>query len=62
VVRRLGNARLLTVRGDGHGVLTQFNACALAVVVSYMNELALPAKGATCAQDVPFGARAGRPR
>jgi pimeloyl-ACP methyl ester carboxylesterase len=60
VVRQLGNARLLTVRGDGHGILTQFNACALAAVIPYLNDTTLPPKGATCEQDIPFAASTAR--
>jgi pimeloyl-ACP methyl ester carboxylesterase len=55
VVRQLGNARLLTLHGDGHGILTQLNQCALAAVVPYLYDLALPPKGATCEQEVRFG-------
>jgi hypothetical protein len=29
VVRQLGNARMLTYRGDGHGVITDLNGCAI---------------------------------
>jgi pimeloyl-ACP methyl ester carboxylesterase/predicted ester cyclase len=54
VVRQLGNARLLTVRGDGHGILTQFNQCALGAAIPYIDHGALPPKGATCEQDIPF--------
>jgi pimeloyl-ACP methyl ester carboxylesterase len=53
VARRLGHARLLTLRGDGHGVLSQLNACALAAVVPYLNSLTLPPAGAICQQEVP---------
>jgi pimeloyl-ACP methyl ester carboxylesterase len=54
VVRQLGNARLLTVRGDGHGILTQLNACALLAAIPYLNHGELPPRGATCEQDIPF--------
>jgi hypothetical protein len=53
-VRQLANARLLTVRGDGHGILTQFNQCALGAAIPYIDHGALPPKGATCEQDIPF--------
>jgi pimeloyl-ACP methyl ester carboxylesterase len=54
VVRQLGNARLLTVRGDGHGILTQLNVCALLAAIPYLNHGELPPSGATCEQDIPF--------
>jgi pimeloyl-ACP methyl ester carboxylesterase len=54
VVRQLGNARLLTVRGDGHGILTQLNVCALLAAIPYLNDGELPPSGATCEQDIPF--------
>ncbi len=50
VVRDLGNARLVTFRGDGHGVLKQFDPCAVAYFVAYVQELALPPAGASCTQ------------
>jgi pimeloyl-ACP methyl ester carboxylesterase len=52
VVRQLGNARLLTVHGDGHGILTQLNVCALLAVIPYLDHGELPPKDATCEQDV----------
>jgi pimeloyl-ACP methyl ester carboxylesterase len=54
VVRQLGNARLLTVRGDGHGILTQFNVCALLAAIPYIDHGELPPRGATCEQGIPF--------
>jgi pimeloyl-ACP methyl ester carboxylesterase len=50
VVRDLGNARLLTYRGDGHQVITDFNPCVLAAAVRYLNDLELPRQGASCDQ------------
>jgi len=50
VVRDLGNARLLTYRGDGHQVITDFNPCILAATVRYLNDLELPPQGASCDQ------------
>jgi hypothetical protein len=47
-VRDLGNARLVTFHGDGHGVLKQFDPCAVAYFVAYVDELALPPAGASC--------------
>ena len=58
VVRDLGNARLLTYKGDGHGVIPDFNPCVLGAAVSYLNDLALPPKGASCKQDIPFATAA----
>jgi TAP-like protein len=51
----LGNARLLTMRGDGHTASFNNNTtCIDDAVLAYLEELILPAKGKTCAQDVPF--------
>jgi pimeloyl-ACP methyl ester carboxylesterase len=61
LVAQLGNARLLTFRGDGHVTLTQFNPCILQAAIRYLNDLALPAEGASCAQQIPaFPAAAAR--
>jgi pimeloyl-ACP methyl ester carboxylesterase len=61
LVAQLGNARLLTFRADGHGSLTQFNPCILQAAIRYLNDLALPAEGASCAQQIPaFPAAAAR--
>jgi pimeloyl-ACP methyl ester carboxylesterase len=58
VVRDLGNARLLTFRGDGHGTVTAFNPCVLGAAVPYLYDLELPPEGASCDQQVT--ARAAR--
>jgi hypothetical protein len=58
VARDLGNARLLTFRGDGHTAITELNPCILGAVIPYLDELALPPKGASCDQVVT--ARAAR--
>ncbi len=50
LVSRLGNARLLTLDGDGHGALTSFDRCVLGHALAYLETLALPAEGATCVQ------------
>jgi hypothetical protein len=55
LVSDLGNARLLTLRGDGHDVLTSFNPCVLGAMFSYLEDLTLPAPGATCRREPPFG-------
>jgi pimeloyl-ACP methyl ester carboxylesterase len=52
VVRDLGNARLLTYNGDGHGVIPDFNACVFAAIVPYLEALKLPPEGAGCDQVV----------
>jgi pimeloyl-ACP methyl ester carboxylesterase len=54
VVADLGNARLLTLHGDGHGVLVQLNTCALVAFLAYIEDGDLPPAGATCEQDIPF--------
>jgi pimeloyl-ACP methyl ester carboxylesterase len=58
VVRDLGNARLMTFHGDGHGIVIQFNPCVLGIATAYLNELELPPDGASCDQEVT--ARAAR--
>jgi fermentation-respiration switch protein FrsA (DUF1100 family) len=60
VVRDLGNARLLTYKGDGHGVTGDFNPCVLGALAAYFDDLVLPPKGASCKQDVPFAAASAR--
>ncbi len=44
----LGNARLLTARGDGHGVLTGGNPCVLGALLAYLEDQTLPDPGAQC--------------
>jgi hypothetical protein len=55
LVADLGNARLLTLRGDGHDVLTSFNACVVQAIFAYLEELVLPAPGTVCKREPPFG-------
>ena len=55
MVAQLGNARLLTFRGDGHDVLTSQNPCIVGSVLGYLETLALPAPGAVCRREPPFG-------
>jgi pimeloyl-ACP methyl ester carboxylesterase len=50
VVRDLGNARLLTFHGDGHGVVPQFNGCVLGHLRAYLHDLVVPPAGASCRQ------------
>ena len=53
-MRDLGNARLITMRGDGHTAYGGESACIDAAVETYLNTLALPAEGTSCTQDTPF--------
>jgi len=57
VVRELGNARMLTYNGDGHGVIPDFNPCALGAMAAYLDDLQLPPEGAECDQDAPSSSR-----
>jgi hypothetical protein len=51
----LGNARLLTMRGDGHTASFADNSpCIDATVRAYLESLTLPARGATCTQTPSF--------
>ena len=54
LVADLGNARLLTFRGDGHDALTSFNPCIVGAMLGYLEEGALPAPGSVCRRDPPF--------
>jgi pimeloyl-ACP methyl ester carboxylesterase len=54
LVADLGNARLLTMRGDGHTAYGQGSPCIDADVEGYLNTLQLPAQGTSCKQAVPF--------
>jgi pimeloyl-ACP methyl ester carboxylesterase len=56
LVRDLGNARLLTMRGDGHTAYGGNSRCIDAAVEGYLVRLALPAAGTRCTQEVPFEA------
>ena len=51
---QLGNARLLTMRGDGHAAFGTRSACIDAAVIGYLVDGAVPAEGTTCPQDIPF--------
>jgi pimeloyl-ACP methyl ester carboxylesterase len=55
LVEQLGNARLLTMQGDGHGAYGGNSACIDASVDAYLLEGTLPELGAECVQQVPFG-------
>jgi pimeloyl-ACP methyl ester carboxylesterase len=57
LVRELGNARLLTMRGDGHTAYGNGSPdCIDPAIENYLFTLALPAPGTQCRQDVPFAA------
>jgi pimeloyl-ACP methyl ester carboxylesterase len=58
LVRDLGNARLLTQRGDGHTAYAGNSACIDAAVDAYVNNVTLPAPGTKCTQDLGFAAPA----
>jgi pimeloyl-ACP methyl ester carboxylesterase len=61
LVRTLGNARLLTMRGDGHTAyrINPTNSdCINQAVEAYVNAGTLPAAGTSCTQQVPFTAPA----
>ena len=55
-VRELGNARLVTMQGDGHGAYPGGSACVRTAVDAYLVDLTLPAAGLVCQQEVPFAA------
>jgi pimeloyl-ACP methyl ester carboxylesterase len=57
LVRDLGNARLLTMRGDGHTAYPDNSPCVDAAVEGYLDEGTLPDPGTKCQQTVPFGAQ-----
>jgi hypothetical protein len=62
LVQELGNARLLTMVGDGHTAFGQGNsACVDGAVVAYLVDTTLPAAGTTCQQEVAFSAPQGAP-
>jgi pimeloyl-ACP methyl ester carboxylesterase len=55
LVRQLGNARLLTMIGDGHTAYGNGSPdCIDPAIEDYFNTLALPDAGTKCRQDVPF--------
>ena len=54
LVRQLGNARLITMRGDGHTAYPGESSCIDTATEAYVNELTLPAKGTVCRQEVQF--------
>jgi len=46
----LGNARLLTYRGDGHGAITDLNPCVVGNMLAYLEDGVLPPHDASCDQ------------
>ncbi|MGK5172360.1 alpha/beta hydrolase [Geodermatophilus sp. CPCC 205761] len=54
LTERLGNARLLTMDGDGHGAYGGNSSCIDSAVDSYLFTGTLPAEGTVCPQEVPF--------
>jgi pimeloyl-ACP methyl ester carboxylesterase len=54
LVHDLGNARLITMRGDGHTAYGGESACIDAAVELYVNTLQLPPEGTSCKQDTQF--------
>ena len=62
LVAQLGNARLLTMRGDGHTAYGGNSPCIDAAVDAYLENLVVPGNGASCKQEVPFGESLARSR
>jgi pimeloyl-ACP methyl ester carboxylesterase len=54
LVRELGNARLITMRGDGHTAYGGNSACIDDAVNAYVLDGTLPPAGTVCRQQVPF--------
>jgi pimeloyl-ACP methyl ester carboxylesterase len=54
LVRDLGNARLLTMNGDGHTAYGGNSGCVDSAVEAYFDDGTLPAAGTVCQQEVPF--------
>jgi pimeloyl-ACP methyl ester carboxylesterase len=61
LVSELGNARLLTMVGDGHTAYGGNSVCIDDAVNAYLLQGTLPATGTVCKQDVPFAAPAPTP-
>jgi pimeloyl-ACP methyl ester carboxylesterase len=53
-VKALGNARLLTMEGDGHTAYGRNSACVNRATEAYFVVGTLPAEGTVCQQEVPF--------
>ena len=56
LVRDIGSARLITMRGDGHTAYGGESACIDFAVETYLVTQQLPAEGTVCRQDTPFAA------
>ena len=54
LVAELGNARLLTMRGDGHTAYGLGSQCIDDAVNAYLLDRTVPAAGTACQQNVPF--------
>jgi pimeloyl-ACP methyl ester carboxylesterase len=54
LARELGNARLITMAGDGHTAYGANSPCINSAVEAYLTATALPAAGTVCQQQVPF--------
>ena len=50
LTRDLGNARLLTYNGDGHGAVTDLSPCIVGSMLAYLEDGVLPPEGASCDQ------------
>ncbi|MGY1761478.1 alpha/beta hydrolase [Geodermatophilus sp. SYSU D00779] len=61
MVEALGNARLLTMEGDGHTAYGRNSACINSVTDAYLFGQTLPAAGTVCQQEVPVAAPANVP-
>jgi pimeloyl-ACP methyl ester carboxylesterase len=53
-VQRMGNARLLTLNGDGHTAYFNGSECIDRAVVAYLVSLTLPPEGTQCGQEIAF--------
>ena len=49
---QLGNARLLTMVGDGHTAFLNYSSCVQKAVLAYVETLELPAEGTECGNDL----------
>ena len=56
----MGNARLLTMNGDGHTAYLNGSECIDNAIVTYIVNLDLPPAGTQCDQNVPFPLPAAR--
>ena len=62
LVNDLGNARLLTMVGDGHTAYGNGSDCIDSDIENYLNTLALPAPGTKCVQNLPFAQPTASPQ